>query len=348
MRGYKETANVITGAALTSTSGGGRTTFTKELPLGEGWYAMHLHFNMSLTVGTAATTRAESLLRYIQNIQLTTSAGEKIVDLPAAALWDIAKVKAGTNPAVYTDAAPATMISPPTMPATTAVYNVEIPIYFTDPDLSSGGGRNSSGRKEDTVLDTSRYSSVTLDVQMGGFTDLFAAPGTMSIVNTLDVEIVRGKGPLPKEAKPISHIQYGYRQPVDAFNTTLIDMERSPDLWLRRAYFHTVTGGTAVPWGGPAAVKSDVVLDVVNIIDQAGYIVKQRKYEAVRDANKRDLSLEVGFVGVGVFDLIDGDSINSALATGNKSVLQFTYTPVTGLSAGSYVTLATESHRTLK
>jgi hypothetical protein len=305
-------------------------------------------FRFSLTVGTAATTRVESLLRYISNVSLRTSAGETICDLPGAALWDIAKIKTGTNPPVYTDAAPATMISPPTMPATTAVYNVEIPIFFTDPELVAGGGRGGTGRREDTVLDTSRYSSVTLDVTLGSFTDLFATPGTMTMVNTLDVEIERTKGPLPKEAKPIAHISYQYRQPVDAFTTTLIDMERSTDLWLRRAYVHTVTGGTAVAWGGPAAVKSDVVLDQTNLIDQSGYIVKQRRAMTVRNENKGQYSLETPMVGVYAYDFIDGESANSALHTGARSVLQYTYTPVAGLSSGSYVTMATESHRTLK
>lgn len=339
MRGYTEVANVIDEAALSSTSGGGRTTFTKELPLGEGWYSMNLLFRFSLTVGTAATTRAESLVRYIQNVQIRTSAGEIICDMPGAALWDIAKAKSGTNPPVYTDAAPATMISPPTMPATTGVYNVSIPIYFAD---------LKANRPEDTVLDTSRYSSVTLDVTLGGFTDLFSAPGTMTIVNTLDVEVVRSKGPLPAEAKPIAHIQYTYRQPVDGSVTTVIDFERSTDLWIRKAYFHTVTSGTAVPWGGPAAVKSDVVLDTVSVQDQAGYVTKQRRYMEVRNSNKRDYSQETAFVGVGIFDYMADGSANSALATGNKSVLQLVWTPVTGLGANSFVTLAVESHRTLK
>jgi len=290
-------------------------------------------------------------LRYIQNIQLRTSAGETIVDMPGAALWDIAKVKTGTEPPVYTSAAPATMISPPTMPATSATYNVMIPIFFTDPHLTAGGGRGGSGRREDTVLDTSRYSSVTLDITLATSAAVFTTAPT-SITTTLDVEIVRSKGPLPKEAKPIAHIQYQYRQPVDAASASVIDMERSPDMWLRRAYVHTATGGTSlVPWGGgtvAALVKSDVVLDQVSVQDQAGYVTKQRRANSIRDENKLSWSLDVPFVGVYCLDFIDGDSANSALATGNKSVLQLVWTPIAGLAAGSYVTLATEAHRTLK
>lgn len=342
VRGYIETANVISAASLASTTGGGRTTFTKELPLGEGWYMMNLLFRFSLTVGTAATTNTESLLRYIKNIQLRTSRGETIVDLPGVALFEIAKHKAGTAPMAYTDAAPATQVSGYTMPATTAVYNVEIPIYFADLKWSP------ESFNTDTVLDTARYSSVTLDVTVGAFTDLFDSPGTMTMINTLDVEIVRSKGPLPAEARPIAHIQYQYRQPVDAFTTTLVDLERSTDLWLRRLYVHTVTGGAAVPFGSVDAVRSDVVLDTTSLQDQAGYIVKQRRYNQVRVENKRTYSLETPSVGFNVLDFIQDRSNNSALYTGNKSILQYTYTPISGLASGSYVTVATEAHRTLK
>lgn len=344
-RAYTENMSIIQGAALNNN---GRTVFTNQLPLGEGWYKMDLWFTIAFTLGTAAgiTAGADYELRVIRSIQIRTDKGETICNLPGRALHKIAWVKAGVQPRRDVFAA----VGAPTN------YLVHIPIYFSDPY---------GARPEDTVLDTSRYNSVTLDITMGPNADLTNAVGTGTYTATLDVDLERSKGPLDAQAKPVAHISYDFRQPIDASVGTVIDLERSTDLWLRRLYVHSTVAGLPANPGQPMwGTNSDAIQNVVEVRDQSGFIVQQRIHNRVQNANKIAYSLEsyadgaaapanaVGGVPIAGWEVHDfmlhDDSINSALFTGNKSILQYRWTNQAGVAAGSFITAVTESHRTLK
>jgi hypothetical protein len=58
--------------------------------------------------------------------------------------------------------------------------------------------------------------------------------------------------------------------------------------------------------------------------------------------------LESLIAGVEVYDFVIDGSVSSALATGNKSVLQYSWVNQGGVGANSIVTVATEMLRTLK
>lgn len=353
-RSYTEKMNLVQGFALSGGgANGGRTILTQQLPLGEGWYEMHLWFDILFTVGTAAgiTAGSDYELRVIRSIQIRTDKGEIIVNLPGRALAKIGWIKSGMEPHRAIFAA----VGAPTH------YLVHIPIFFADPHAA---------RPEDTVLDTARYNSVTLDITMGPNADLTDTVGTGTYTASLDVDVIRSKGPLDPQAKPVAHMSYDFRQPVDANTGTVVDLERATDLWLRRLYVHSGTPATAggvaganggLPW---YVINADTIQNVVDIRDQSGFIVQQRIHSRVQHENQLAYNLlpytdDVAvpalshllapMVGLEVHDFMaHDDSINSALFTGNKSILQYRWTNQAGVAAGSFVTAVTESHRTLK
>lgn len=321
-RGYVERANVISGATMNVN---GITPFSREFPMGEGWYKMNLRINIAVTIGTGSGPVTEGELLLIKNVMVRTDRGEILCNLPGRALYKIANWKTGTPP--RKDA----------IAAASATYRVNLPIYFADWDMM---------RPEDTILDTSRYNSVFLQVQLGTVADLFGTVGTSSIAVTCDVEVERSLGALPAKGKPLFHVSYDYRPPVDAASLQFIDIERSTDMSIKRLYVHSGTSGTAgVPWSG---TNADTIQNVVTIKDQNRFIEKERIHAMIVDGNKEDAGLETAIAGLEVFDFVSDGAIASALATGDKSVLQYGWTNQGGVGANSIVTLTQEAIRTLK
>lgn len=330
MRGYVERPNLIDGAALNAN---GQTQFSKEFPMGEGWFAMFITINIALTVGTGTTPLTEGELLIIKNVLLRSDRGEILCNLPGRALWKIAALKNGALP--HKDA----------IAAATATYRVHLPIYFSDPE-----GGHAMLRPEDTILNTARYNSLSLQVTLGGVADLLGTPGTASIVTTMDVEVERSMGRLPgskpgEGGQPVGHINYDIRPPVDANNLQYIDIERSGEMSLKRLYLHTGSSGTGgVPWSG---ANSDSRLAVLNVKDQNRFIEKDRRFRHIQYQNKIDSGLETSLAGVICFNFVKDKSIASALATADKSVLQLTWTNDTA-AANNITTLTQEAIRTLK
>ena len=330
-RGYVERPNVITGATLNAN---GQTQFSKEFPMGEGWFSLQLAINISLTHGTGTTPVSEGELLVIKNVYLRTDRGEILCNLPGRALWKLAALKNGALP--YKDA----------IAAATAVYVVHLPIYFADPET----GPAHMLRPEDTLLDTSRYNAVSLQITMGGITDLLGTPGTDTVAFTVDAEIERTYGLVPgskpgEGGKPIGHINYDVRPAVDAASFQSIDIERSSDMSLKRLYLFTGANGTGgVPWSG---TPNDAIIATLNVRDQNRFIESNRKWKMVQMQNKNDSMLETILSGVAFFDFVADKSHAAALATADKSVLQVTWTNGTA-PANSIVTLTQEAIRSLK
>lgn len=321
-RGYTERANVITGAPLNVNAA---TPFSKELPCGEGWYKMTCRINIIFVVGTGTTPITEGELLFIKNVFLRTDRGEIICNLPGRALYKIATYLTGQPPQKNAIA------------AASATYRVTLPIFFADFKMQ---------RPEDTILDTSRYNAVTLQITLGGVADLLTTVGTSSVTANLDVEIERSLGALPEKAKPFYTVSYDFRPPVDANSLTNIELEKSADMAIKRLYVHSCTAGVAgVPWGG---VNSDLIQNVVTFKDQNRFIEKERIHAMIQDMNKIDGGLELILAGAEVYDFVRDGSILAALATGQKSVLQYGWTNQGGVAALSFVTATPEMIRTLK
>lgn len=321
-RGWTERANVITGNALNVN---GLTVFSQQLPMGEGWYALYLRFNHVFTVGTGTTPVTEGELLIIKNVLVRSDRGEMICNLPGRALFKIANYKTSEVP--RKDA----------IAAASATYRVTLPIFFADDYML---------RPEDTVLNTARYNSVSVQVQYGTVADLLGTVGTSTVAPTLDVEIERSLGTLPQQAFPIGIPSYDYDPPVDANVTQVVNLERSADMSIRRLYVHSSTSGTGgVPWSG---VNADTIQNVVIVKDQSRYIEKERIHAMVQDINKMDALLETALAGIEVFDWVRDRSTLSALSTGGRSVLQYTWTNQGGVGANSIVTTTREMIRSLK
>lgn len=333
MRGYVERPNLITGAALNNA---GQTQFSKEFPMGEGWYTLNLMLNLALVVGTGTTPLTEGELLFIKNVLLRSDRGEILCNLPGRALWKLAALKNGAL--AFKDA----------IAAATATYRVQLPIYFCDPEA----GPFQMDRAEDTILDTARYNSVSLQVTLGSVADLLGTPGTATVAVTMDAEVERSMGVLPGDRKkpgsgglPIAHINYDIRPPVDANVTQSIDIERSADMSLKRLYTHTGTTGTGgVPFSG---ANADTVIASITVKDQNRFIEKERIWRQIQNGNKLDSMLEIALAGIVYFNFVADKSIASAMATADKSTLQETWVNGTA-PANSITTLMQEAIRTLK
>lgn len=324
-RGYTERYASIIGQPLAASSA---TVFGKEFPLGEGWYKVNLRYNLAVVIGTGAGPVTEGELLIGKNIQLRTDRGEILCNLPARALYKIATYKTGQTP--FKDA----------IAASTATYTVTLPIYFAENRTMD------SLRMQDTILNTARYNSLILTVTMGALTDLFTAPGTATLAMTMDFEIERSFGPLPPQAFPLYHISYDIRPPVDAFTTTVVDIERSADMAIKRLYVHSGTTGTAgVPYSG---VNADSIQSQITVKDQNRFIEFLRFHAMILNQNKCDAQLESRIAGFEVYDFVADGSIVAALATAEKSVLQYTWTNQGGVAVNSIVTVTEEMIRTLK
>lgn len=317
---------IISHFRATPLTAGGPISLGKDFPLGEGWYRLMLRFNIVVVIGTGAGPVAEGELLVIKSISLRNSAGENIVQqMPGRAMYKIAVVKGGTVPRKDSIA------------AATATYSVDIPIYFTDRMMQI---------PEDTILDTSRYNSVSLEIQMGTVADLFTAPGTATASFNLDAEIERTKGLLPPKARPQFHISYLPMQSQDAFSQTFIELDRAPDLAYKRLYAHASSNGT--PGGVFTGANADDVQALESIVDQSGDIIRERIHEMIQNSAKNDYSLEAILAGITVFDFVRDGSINSALYPGDRSRLQYKWTNKAGVAANDIVSLACETFRALK
>lgn len=321
-RGYLELANILSGGAL---SNNGSVTFGKDFPLGEGWMKMLIRFNNTVVIGTGSGAITEGELLIIKNVLLKTDRGEILCNLPGRALYKIAIYQTGQVP--RKDA----------VAAASATYRVTLPIQFADLEMN---------RPSDTILDTARYNSISLQITYGGVADFFTTVGTSTNTATVDIEVERTLGRLPEQGRPILHINYDYRQPTDAYTNTNVDLERSADMAIKRLYVHSGTSGTAgVPWSG---ANADTVQNVITVKDQNRFIQKDRIHAMIQDGNKMDAYLESVIAGVEVFDFVRDGAIQSALMTGNKSVLQYSWTNQAGVAANSIVTVTAEQVRGLK
>lgn len=330
MRGYAEYVNLLSGQALGVS---GKTVISDPLPMGEGWYRAMLRIGIVLTVGTASGPITEGELLIVKNVLLKTDRGEVICNLPGRALYKIACVKGGIV-APRKDA----------IAAASATYYVNLPIYFAS-------HYRALDRPEDTILDTQRYSSCTLEVTMGTVADLFTTPGTATITCTLDMEVVRTKGILPGDepgvgGRPVAHISYDYRQPADANSVTQIFLERAQDLSIQKLFIFSGTSGSAgVPCSG---ANSDAIQNVVQLKDQSGFISKDRIHRMIQESNQMDFSLESIITGLEVHDFVQEGSTQAALTTAGKNLLQYSWTNQGGVGANSIITAVHEGMRSLK
>lgn len=315
---------IVSGQALTF---GGKTQISQQFPIGPGIYEMWLRFKLNVTIGTGAGPISEGELNIIRQLFMKSDMGEVFLDnVPGRGMFKVGIPKCRTVP--RKDA----------IAAATATYTVDLPIFFVDWD---------SAKPEDTVIDTSRYRSMTFEVIMGTLADLFTAPGTATLTGTLDVTLRRSKFRWNSvEAPPVGFIQYSGRNPVDAATTTEIKLEVASDLTYKRLYVHSSTSGVSgQPFYG---ANSDAIIDLMTLKDGDTDWIKAVNWLALQDINKADFHLETVPAGLGVMDFIHDGSLKSGLYAGDKNELRLTWTNQSAPAANSIVSLLTEGYRALR
>lgn len=302
MRGNTELKEMFRAAALNN---GAVTRFSPQFPLGEGWYNMTFQFKHTLVVGTGTTPLSENNLRYIRSITLRTDRSEFIINnVPGRAMYRWEHILRGTAPQ-------STAIA-----AANGTYNTLFSVWFTDPLAQ---------KPEDTVLNTARYSAVTLEVTMGTIADVLGTVGTATISSTLDCYVERSKGPLPKGVRPLLFTEYGVRVPVDPSVSQVHDLERATNLAYKR--FMVFACGTTtiagVPFSGDA---NDTMLTDITVDHDGGRPFETNLYQALQNRNRADYSQEAAVVGQNVVDFMRDGSLKSVMYSGDKSRLRLLWT----------------------
>jgi hypothetical protein len=322
-RGYNEIVEAFSGQSLTQ---GGVTRFSKEFPLGEGWTRMLLRFNLTVVIGTGAGVVAEAIQKFVKAVTLKTDRGELLCNsVPGRALYRWDQLKSGT-PALSESVA-----------AGSATYRLILPIWFADPLAKV---------PFDTVLDTARYSSINLELQVGDINDLYSAPGTATVTSTVDCFIERGRGAVPKKVRPAFYVEYGARVPVDPNSVSEILLERAANLAYKRLMIGTASSPTAgTPFSG---TNSDAVLSTVTLEHDGGFPYNRVIWSLLTNQNKQDYSLETALVGTALFDHVRQDgSLNSAMYSGDKSRLSLKWANGGSMPNPAQVSLAYEAVRPL-
>jgi hypothetical protein len=309
----------------------GPTSFGQLLPVGPLYRDMMLRINIALTVGSASGPITNGILNFIRQIYFKSDNNEVFIDnLPARALVEIANCLSGTMPRFDQIA------------ASTATYRVDIPVYFAEKWALME-------RNIDTGIDTSRYDSMVLDIVTGPLSDLFTSAGTASVAMTCDLIVNRSKYQWNSDSEVgqsiIGYPSYSGRTPVDANATTEINLNRSGDDNIKRVFIHTSTSGTAgLKWQG---ANSDAIIDNMTLGDTDETHAKDLTWAHLQDANKAQYETETVRSGVAVVDLVQDCSNLSAL-NANRNTLKLSFVNQGGVGANSFVTLVTQSWRTLK
>jgi hypothetical protein len=294
-RGNTEIKELFRGRALTN---GGTTRFSQELPMGEGWYKMTLRFNHTITTGTATGPLTQGLLRIIRGITLRSDRGELFVNnTPGRLLYQIDSIKAGSAAALAAVA--------------NGLQSNILNIWFFDP---------LSQMPEDYLIDTSRYSALTLEVNYGTVADLYGTVGTATVATTLDCIIERHRGRLPDKIRPVFQLEYGVRVPVNPSSFTEIALERAANLVYKRLYLFASSANAVagVPWSGDA---DDALISEFTLDHDQGRPFETILHVIENALNKQEYSLETAIAGLDIIDFTRDGSFQSSLFSGNKSRL---------------------------
>jgi hypothetical protein len=329
-RGNTEIKEILRAAPINQ---GGTSRFSNAngIPLGEGWVRMLLRFNNTVVIGTGAGALADGCLRIIKGLTLRSDKNEFFLNnLPGKAAFLFAWVKRGTQPVLST------------VSAASLVFSTVIEVWFVDPLQAI---------PEDTILDTRRYSALTLEISYGTVADFYTAPGTATIVTTMDMYIDRQRGPIPAKVRPKFYVEYGVRPPVDPNANLVMDLERATNLAYKRCI---VRGASAPIVGQPfSGIDSDIVFTDLTFDHDAGRPVDTTLYPMIQAMNKQLYTLEGSAVGVPTFmgsvvlDLMHDGSIQSALYSGNKSRLRVIGTLAGGAPNPAQFAVAYEALRPL-
>lgn len=296
-RGNSEIIKIFTNRTLNA---GALNSINEGFPIGEAYRRLILRLAIALTVGTASGPISEGELNILKGLSFKTSRGwipyNNVMGRP---LFYLDKIKCRTSP--VKDA----------IAATTATYYVNYNLWFADPLMM---------RPEDTVLDTSMFNRMQLDLLLGTIADLFTTPGTGTIILTADLMAERIRGKLPDKIKPKEYIEIGVPAPVNPANATELNLERSENLAFKRLFVQAANSTTAgVPFSGTPA---DTVIDSMGVDSDAGEMFNKIPWKILNAEGKAWYRQESANVGYVIFDFCKDGSKMSAILGGLYSRLR--------------------------
>lgn len=320
MRGHSEIFNVVRAAALNQN---GLTTFSREFPLGEGWLALMLSLNCLVDINSDTGAISEGLWRIVRNIMFKTDLDGLSHNCPGRGINYLAQAKSGTFPKADV------------LAAADGTYRASFPLFFANPLLNN---------PMDTVLHSARYRSVELHITLGDINDLFSTHTDGVLTCSLDVDIIRTKGALPKEAFPLAYPYMTALPQVSPAVQTFIDIERAEDLALYLVMLHTAND--AVSGKGFSGTSANNVIASASIEDNNGYVHYIRPEHLIRQQFALEHELEAIHTGWYGFDLNLEASIFGSYPTGDKSKLRVSWVNDTLSTSG--MTALIDGYRRLK
>ncbi|MBA7609383.1 hypothetical protein ES703_16574 [subsurface metagenome] len=295
---------------------------------GEGFYLLRLAFHHTIVIGTGADPRAKGGYNILKNISFRTSKMEEPINCPGMGLYLFNHIFNSIEP--FYD---------PIL-AADGVYDCILDLPFALPFM---------GRQEDTIIDTSRYSHLELQIVLGGVADLFGTPGTATNVTTIDISLLRSKTCAAPDGKgkPYFLPYIKHMPPFQALTKGYCDIESSEDLILFGffAMAHDLatwgTVGTAFT-GEPA----DVLDDITWRNQVMPFVQRQKlgwfKEERAQLANNRT------FTGLYPHVFTREGSFLNAFYTGGQSEIKFEIGSVLGTPTTPQVDLVIFGARTLR
>lgn len=288
-----------------------------EFKLNKLYTALHLRISATLTVSAGGdgnyVSATNPILALIRNINLTVSGDGICYNIPGTAAYHLAARKLKVAPRIDNAS-----FNPNA--AASYVMSVHIPLLFADPLMA---------RPWDTILDTSRYSSMNLSVQMGAGTDaVCAGVGTGATFTlsamTCDIETETLPGAPRASARPWFFAQYTVEgAPKNVASETSATIMRAQDRLLKRLLVVTTNGGAVSrPCSGAG---SSAIMDIVQFGDGSTYFDKDRRDEAILDENAIEYRVATT-AGVYLIDYVKDKFNTSALSTGDKAELRLGYT----------------------
>src|SRR5574341_726291 len=273
----------------------GVTTFTEELEGngGQGWYMIWLRIKLALTIGTGTGAISEGELNIIKSITLRSSNNDYPINgVHGRPLYDFGRLRSERAP--RRDA----------IAAATGTYLVYIPVYFADPLLF---------RPEDTILDTGRYESLTLEITMGGLADLLTAPGTAALTASIVTQVERTTVRLLKHQLPTRLMSIKQAAPIDLSTTGVLRVPRADQHRIKRLLIYA--GASGVANTAFSGTPSDAIIDSVELYDGIGYPFKKQDFQFLSERNAIDKRLETRPIGRGLIDWLERDENGSLWAS---------------------------------
>jgi hypothetical protein len=307
MRAPEEVKTIATGFPLNA----GLNPFSK-FPIGEMWKTLRLTFHHAVTIGNGAGAVPLGEYAIIRAVNLKTDLNEVICDnVPGRAF----------HPLGFRQH----RVAPYNIPvaAASATYDATVDIPF---------GLSWLKRPEDFYINSKRHKSVELTMTMGSVADLFTAPGTASVILTVDISLVRTVANLwaPNDralqlSLPHKIPYFKHMAALDPSATPYWDIESADDFWITDFILSMgVSAVAGVPYSGTPADG----LNGISFEDNVHTYLAAAPLGFFKQ--ERRMFLGVDLVGAYMHSFIPNGSYREAYRTKQKSDLKLRWDSAAG------------------